>query len=393
MKKMLQSAKHFFSRADMLLLFLCVATTTFGIVIVASATQYFGSSRYLSIQIAALILGILFYALFTMLDIDIIAERREVLFLFNLLFIALLRTPWGTEAGGNRSWLDIPGLPFNIQPIEICKITFIILLAKIMSVRQNTLSKPATIAQMTFHVVFLFGVILIMSRDAGVGMVYLLIFLVMLWTGGVRWSWFAIGFGALAILIPIAWNLEIGGASLIGDYQKQRIMMIFDPSIDPDGVDIRWQTNQSLMTLTNGGVTGQGLFNGSRTQIGALAEQHTDFIFSVIGEELGILGCIFVLVLELAIIIRCIYVGIKSDNYMNRQICIGIAGMLGWQIIINVGMCIGLTPVIGLTLPFISYGGSSLITMFIAMGIVSGIHMRPAPDISAHYVRPPYYHP
>ncbi len=393
MNKLLQAVKYFFSRADMLLLFLCVATTTFGIVMVASATQHFGTTRNLMIQIIALFLGILFYALLTMIDIDIIAERREVLFLFNLLFIALLRTPLGTTIGGNRSWLDIPGLPFNIQPVELCKITFVILLAKIMSVHRNSISKPNTVLRMGFHVVFIFGVILVMSRDAGVGMMYLLIFAVMLWTGGVHWSWFAIGVGALAVLFPIAWNLNIGGSTLISEYQKQRIQMIFDASIDPQGVDIRWQTNQSLMTLTNGGVTGQGLFNGSRTQIGALAEQHTDFIFSVIGEELGILGCIFVLLLEVTIILRCIYVGIKSGNYMNRQICIGMASMLAWQIVINVGMCLGLTPVIGLTLPFISYGGSSLITMFMAMGVVSGIHMRPAPDTSAHYVRPPSYHP
>ena len=99
----------------------------------------------------------------------------------------------------------------------------------------------------------------------------------------------------------------------------------------------------------------------------------------------------FLCYLLLGIVARCIFVGVKSGNYMNRQICIGIAGMMIWQIFINVGMCIGLTPVIGLTLPFISYGGSSLLTMFAAMGIISGIHMRPAPDSSAHYIRPTYY--
>ena len=148
--------------------------------------------------------------------------------------------------------------------------------------------------------------------------------------------------------------------------------------------------DRSLLTLTGGGVTGQGLFSGTRTQAGALSQQHTDFIFSVIGEELGIVGCTFVLLLLAVIVARCIYVGVKSGSYMNRQVCIGMAGMLIWQIIINVGMCVGLTPVIGLTLPFISYGGSSILTMFAAMGIVSGIHMRPAPDASAHYIRPPY---
>ena len=108
-------------------------------------------------------------------------------------------------------------------------------------------------------------------------------------------------------------------------------------------------------------------------------------IFSAIGEELGMLGCLAVLILLTAIIIRIIHVGIKSGNYMNRLICVGIAGMLTAQVFINIGVCIGLVPVIGLTLPFFSYGGSSLVTMFFAMGIVSGINMRPAPDSSARY--------
>ena len=101
------------------------------------------------------------------------------------------------------------------------------------------------------------------------------------------------------------------------------------------------------------------------------------------------LGCAAVLILLSAIIIRIIYVGIKSGNYMNRMICVGIAGMLSVQILINVGVCLGLVPVVGLTLPFFSYGGSSLVTMFLAMGIVSGINMRPAPDVHARYIRPP----
>ena len=164
--------------------------------------------------------------------------------------------------------------------------------------------------------------------------------------------------------------------------------MLFDPSIDPDGVGVRWDTSRSLQAIQNGGMTGQGLYNGTMIQSRSIYAQHTDFIFSAIAEELGMIGCIVVLILLTAIVIRIIYVGIKSQNYMNRIICIGIAGMLLFQIIINVGMCLGLLPVIGLTLPFVSYGGSSIVTMFMAMGVVSGIHMRPAPDSSARYIRP-----
>ena len=166
--------------------------------------------------------------------------------------------------------------------------------------------------------------------------------------------------------------------------------MIFDPTIDPEGLDVRWHTARSLISLQGGGMTGQGLYHGTQTQAGSLNAQHTDFIFSAIGEELGLIGCLFVLLLLTAIVIRCIVVGIQSGSYMNRLICIGIAGMLVFQIMVNVGMCMGVFPVIGLTLPFISYGGTSIVTMFAAMGIVSGIRMRPAPDSAARYIRPAY---
>lgn len=388
MKKLMRSLRFFFSRADMLLLFLCVLASTFGIVAVASATQHYASSRFIMVQLVALMLGIMLYILFTLIDIDIIAERRELLFLFNMFFIALLFTPLGTEVSGNRSWLNIPGIPFNIQPAEICKITFIILIAKTTSVYQRTISRPGTVIRLGFHLIFIFGLIVLASGDDGVALMFILIFLIMLWAGGVHWGWFLAGFAILIVIFPILWK-----SSLFDEYQRNRILMIFDETIDPEGSGIRWHTNQSLLSLTGGSVMGQGLFQGQRTQTGALSQQHTDFIFSVIGEELGIVGCTLVLLLLLSIVIRCVYVGVKSGNYMNRMICVGIAGMLTCQIIINVGMCLGLTPVIGLTLPFISYGGSSIITMYMAMGIVSGIHMRPAPDSSAHYVRPPYYNP
>lgn len=388
MRRVLQAFRNFFNKADLLLLALCLVTNIFGIIMVASASNWMNSNRNVIVQIVATVLGVIAYFVFTMIDIDIIAERREILFLFNALFIAMLFTPLAVDVSGNRSWIRIPGIPFNIQPPEICKITFIILIAKTMSVYQRKISSPMTVFRLGFHLIFIFGLIYVASSDVGSALMYVLIFLIMLWAGGVHWSWFAIG-GTLAVIgAPIVMR-----SGLVQDYQRQRVMMIFDPAIDPDGSGVRWHTKNSLLTLSNGGVTGQGLFQGSRTQVGALSQQHTDFIFSVIGEELGIIGCILVLAMLTAIIVRCVYVGVKSGNYMNRQVCIGIAAMLIWQIIINVGMCIGLTPVIGLTLPFISYGGSSVITMYAALGIVSGIYMRPAPDSSAHYIRPPYYKP
>ena len=232
------------------------------------------------------------------------------------------------------------------------------------------------------------GLIVVISRDVGSALVFLFIFLVVAFVGGVRSWWFLAAFLAAAALSPLLWKY------FFSDNQKLRILVPFDPTIDPDGTGVRWDTNRSIAMLSGGGISGQGLFKG--TMLGghvahhAIAAQHTDFIFSAIGEELGILGCLFTLLLLLAIVGRCIWVGMHTPNYMNRLICIGIAAMLVFQIMINVGMCIGILPVIGLTLPFISYGGSSIITVFLAMGVVSGIHMRPDPEAKSPYIQPRY---
>lgn len=390
MRKVLSTIQYFFRSGDMMLLFLCLLASGFGVIMIASATAYQNDSNMILVQIVAIFLGIILFFLFSMLDIEVLSERREVLFVFNFLFISMLFTPMAVDVNGNKSWLDIPLLPFNLQPSEICKITFIMIIAKTMDAYRNNISKFSTILRLGFHLAFIVGLLLVASGDAGSALMYILIFFVMLWTGGVHWVYFLVGIGALAVIVPIVWNLKIGDWTPIADYQRNRIMMIFDSSIDPYGSGIRWHTKNSLLTLTNGSITGQGLFNGIRTQTGALSQQHTDFIFSVVGEELGIIGCILVLLILFLIIFHCIRVGIRSGSYMNRQICIGIGSMLIWQVIINVGMCIGVTPVIGLTLPFFSYGGSSIVSTFASMGIISSIYMHPNADLEQRYIRPPY---
>lgn len=371
----------FIKKADMVLLLLCIVTTIFGIVAISSATNYYGSDRYVTVQTAALVLGICIYILLTLIDVDIIAERRELLMIFCVLFIGSLKF-FGTKGDtGNKSWLYLPFLPVSIQPAEICKIFFIVILAKTMSVSKNKLSSPLTIGKMAGLTAFLFLLIVYVSADTGVALIYLGIFAVMAFAGGVNIMWFVAALAGLGVAAPIIWPL-------LRSDQKDRILMLFDPSIDPNGIDVRYDTIRSLQAIENGGMTGQGLYNGTMIQSRSIYAQHTDFIFSAIAEELGMLGCMAILLLLVAIVIRIIFVGIKSHSYMNRIICIGIAGMLLVQIIINVGMCLGVLPVIGLTLPFVSYGGSSIVTMFMAMGVVSGIHMRPAPDADARYIRP-----
>lgn len=377
-----RAIRDFIKKADMVLLLLCTVASVFGIVIISSATNYLGSTRYVLIQVLALILGIAFFVLFTLIDIDIIAERRELLLIFCVIFICMLKV-FGVEGTtGNRSWLHFSFLPFNLQPGEICKVLYIIIIAKTMSVKQNHLSSPLNMAKLGGITLLLFGLIIVVSYDDGVALNYLLIFVIMAFVGGVNIGWFLAALGVITLVSPLIWT------KFLDTYQRDRILVLFDSSVDPDAHGVRWQMNRSLRMLQNGGIAGQGLFRGNMVQAGLTPAQHTDFIFSSTGEELGMLGCILVLLLLAAIIIRCVHVGIKSENYMNRLICIGIAGMLLAQISVNVGMCLGIFPVVGLTLPFFSYGGSSIVTMFSAMGIVSGIYMRPAPDSNARYIRP-----
>ena len=279
-------------------------------------------------------------------------------------------------------------LPFNIQPAEICKITYILIMASVIASHQNNLSSIPSVGHMIFHLALLFGVNYALSSDMGVSLIFIAIFVGMTWSGGVGMGWF-IGAGCgLAVAAPVLWNLIPDD-----NYMKARIAVLFDPSLDPNGTGPLYQTVRALRSLTGGGLTGQGLFEGNRTQTtGALFAQHTDFIFSAIGEELGFVGCAFVVVLMTLIIVRCIWVGIHSQDLLRRLVCFGVASALAFQIIVNIGMNIGVMPVIGVTLPFISYGGSSLITLYIMLGLVSGVYARPSPTKQERYIRAPLYY-
>ena len=368
----------------MVLLLLCLVTSALGIVCIASATsaaKFEGNSRYIILQIVATLMGVFIFAVMSSIDLETMSEYRNVLVAFNVCLLLML-VPFGTDNNsGNRSWLDIPGLPFMIQPAEICKITYIVIMASVMKSHQNRISHPVSVMHMVMHLGILVGLNMILSKDAGVSLIFVFIFIGMAFAGGVSLIWFGLAIGGIAVAFPILWQF-------LGTYQRNRILILFDSSIDPLGINEGYHYKINLLSLTGGGLTGQGLFNGTRTQGGNLFAQHTDYIFSSIGEELGFLGCILVLCMELAIIFRIIYVGTKSPDYLRRLICFGAASALIFQVSSNVGMCIGLTPVIGLTLPFVSYGGSSTVSLYAMLGLVSGVHARPAAPSHERYIRP-----
>ena len=381
MRKYFRELMDFFRKGDLVLLALCLLTTIVGVVIVSSATDYMNSTRFVVIQLAAAAMGVLVFALISSIDLDIIMEYRPFLVFFNCVFLLML-IPFGVTHGGNRSWLDIPGLPFEIQVAEILKTTYILIMASVMSSHQNRLSKIPSIMHMCFHLLLLVALNMVLSKDAGVSLIFVFIFIGMTFAGGVNKGWFMLALSGIAVGSPILWTM-------LGQHQRDRIQVLFDPTIDPTATGIRWHTNQGMLSLTGGDLMGQGLFNGRRTSVGALKAQHTDYIFSAIGEELGFIGCMAIILLEFAIIARIIYVGIKSPDFARRVVCFGAAAALIFQVTSNIGMNLGVMPVIGLTLPFISYGGSSLLSLYAMLGLVSGVFARPAPGKQGMYVQPP----
>ena len=384
MRRFFEELKEFPRKGDMVLLVLCLIVAGFGCICIASATsaEKFGSNlRYIIVQLASVGLGVMAYALVSSIDVELISEHRGALVVFNTLLLLML-LPFGTDNNtGNRSWLDIPGLPVMIQPAEICKITYVLIMASVMSSHQNNISTIPSVMHMVMHLGLLVGLNMVMSRDAGVSLIFVFIFIGMAFAGGVSLWWFALAIGSIAAMIPIVWPL-------LGQYQRERILILIDPSFDAMGTGARYHSKINLQSLTGGGWAGQGLFNGNRTQGGNLFAQHTDYIFSSMGEELGFLGCVLIMVLEFAIIARCVFVGMRCQDYMRRLICFGAASALMFQLMINIGMCIGVMPVIGLTLPLISYGGSSVVTIFAMLGLVSGAYARPQSLSHERYIQP-----
>ena len=365
----------FFQQADLVLLGLCCVATLYGIVLIFSATRYLGSNKLVVVQFVAMLLGICMYITFSMVDLEVLMKRWKWVLAFNILFILLLRTPLGISRGGNRAWLKFPGIPVNIGPAEVVKITFVLLLAKqlewLREEKRDLKSFPSAL-MVGAHAIGMCGFYFLVSGDMGNGLVFLFIFICMAFVAGFALRWFVLLFGGGTAAVAAAWKLGI-----MPDYMQGRFLALFDHNYDPLGVG--WHQNRSLLTLGAGGWFGQGYLKGTQTQSAdswSLPGRHTDFIFSVCGEELGLVGCLAVIALLAAIIIRVLLVAKNSQTSFYCCVCVGMAAMLIFQTLINIGMCLFIMPTIGITLPFFSYGGSSIVTLFAAMGVVSGIKKR-----------------
>ena len=379
------SIRAFLDQGDRLLLALCLIASGFGLVLIFSATRYIGGYRNIIIQALAICLGVAVYILLSSVDIELFTEKSwKWMLAFNVVINGLILTPLGYEAGGNRSWLSIPGFPVNLQPGEIAKLTFVLLLAwQITRLQERGISRPSSVFQIAGHTLVMFGIIAVTSGDFGMGLTYLFIFVIMAWAGGVKKRWFLLAAVVCVVGAVVIWP------RISHMYFAQRFAVVIDHLLgNPDTLyeqtqGAGWQQTRSILAIGSGGLTGMGYLNGVQTQSlykQSLPARETDEIFAVCGEEFGLVGCVLLLLLLGAIILRCIWVARRACSPRSALIAMGYAGMLLAQVGVNVGMCLYVFPVVGLTLPFISYGGSSIVTMFAAMGVVSGIKMRSLPS-------------
>lgn len=379
------SLREFFHKGDLLLLGLCTAASLYGLLLIFSATRYIGGYRNIIVQSAAIVLGIVVYIFLSSVDFELFTEKSwKLLLIGSLGFILLTLTPLGISVGGNRSWLSIPGFPVNIQPAEIAKLSFVLLFSlQCTRLQERGISRPGSVFQLVGHTGLMCAAIAVASGDFGMALTYLVIFVVVSWSAGVKKRWFLLAILLSAGLLFFIWpHVE-------DLYFFRRITVVIDHLTgNPDTIweqtqGVGYQQTRSLLAIGSGGLFGMGYLQGTQTQSKStvsIIDRETDEIFAVCGEELGLVGCALVLLLLSAIILRCIWVSRRASSPHSALIAMGFAGMLLIQTAVNVGMCLYVFPVIGLTLPFFSYGGSSIVTMFAAMGIISSIKMRSLPS-------------
>ncbi len=355
----------FIRETDKLLFFLCVFATGYGCLAVYSATRYLDTLRPTFVQIIGMVIGIAAAIVISTIDFERFTKYWYLLIGIGVIPVILtFFFGWAPEGTDDKAWLNLGFTTF--QPSELLKICFIITFATHLSAAKPTINKLKTLIPICIHGAA--PVLLIhFQGDDGTALVFAVMVLCMMWAAGVSWKYFLLAFTALIACSPIIYFL------IMNDEQRARLINMFD--IESDIMGATYQQYRGRMALANGGLRGQGLFNGSLTQAGGVPEGQNDFIFVSIGEELGFIGCMLVLVLLAAICFRAVNIARKCKKQSGKLICIGFFGMIFAQIIINVGMCIALMPVIGVTLPFFSAGGTSLICVYLGVGLVLSVYM------------------
>jgi rod shape determining protein RodA len=354
-------SRRFWEDFDWLLLASALLLSIISITEIYSATMAQGAEHYFIRQAAWVGVGIVLLFVIAAIDYHIISEHIPWLYILSLgalLYTLLL----GHRVSGSKSWVGIGSI--TIQPSEFIKMVAVVALARYLSeLRSARYMSFAQIVKACAIVFVPMGLILL-QPDLGTSLTYLPAIAVGLFVRGIRpvaLISLVLGF---VLILPVSWFV-------LKPYQQERIKTFLDPERDPLGKG--YQVTQSKIAIGAGGLLGKGVFHGSQNQLGFLPTRHTDFIFSVVGEELGFVGVIGTLGLLSFIIFRSIYNAQTARDNLGMFISMGVAGIYFFHLIVNVGMVIGFMPTTGIPLPFLSYGGSSVLTAFIALGLVMSV--------------------
>lgn len=351
---------------DKVLLGVCIILVCISLCIIGSATHINqGSINYDFVmkQGGFFLVNLIVVLGISRFDYTKLRAASKPLYVINLLMLAAVMFV-GTSALGAQRWIQLG--PVTIQPSEFSKLIMIICLADMVADRIDTLDSYKSLMPIALFVGIPFLLVL-KQPDLGTSLVFLAIALGMVFLANVKLSLLGNIFGVAVLLAPAGWFF-------LKDYQKDRILVFLDPNIDPFGAG--YHIIQSKIAIGSGMLFGKGLFHGTQSQLNFLPENHTDFIFSVIGEELGFLGCVFILFLYFILIYRAIMVAKDCKDSFGMLVAVGIVSMWSFQLLINVGMTCGIMPVTGIPLPFMSYGVSALTTNMVSLGLLLSIYMR-----------------
>jgi len=340
---------------DPYLFFSLLLLSSLGLFFLFSASN--ADISIVSKQFLYVIAGFIIMILVSQPDPDIFRRTSGLLLIFSFLLLGLTYL-FGPEINGAQRWVRIG--PFSFQSSELLKLAVPIFLAnflfnKKLPIQRNEIFISLLIIFFCFFIVF-------SQPDLGTALIIAFSGLFVLFLSGLSWSFMG---GSLALLIlssPFIWNI------LLQPFQRQRIATFFNQDLDPFGAS--WNIIQSKVAIGSGGLFGKGFGEGSQTQLNFLPETETDFIFSVIGEEFGFLGVLFLLSIYLFILLRCLYLALNARDRFCRLVIGGLSLTFAANLIINLCMVVGLLPVVGMPLPFISKGGSSLLSLFFAFGII-----------------------
>lgn len=367
MKNITSKIMDYMRYTDKFLWLLLIAINTISLLLIASM-QRTGDYNFLKTQCFALTLGLIGAIIISCIDYKYIKKLWWAAAIIGLgLLMLVFKFGIMVEGTDDMAWIEIAGI--SVQPSEIVKICFIITL----SFHLSYLSQNAKIKSF-WHICLLavhgaIPVLLIhFQGDDGSALIFALIFVIMTFAAGVQLRYYILSLAAILLAAPFVWT------KVMNEDQKNRILVLFD--LDDNAKSVYgWQQYQGKLSIASGGYTGEGLFNGQRVEYGIVPEQENDFIFTVAGEELGFIGCCVILILFLIILLRIFYKSASARDEFGQNLCIGVFALILSQTVVNLGMVLGLLPVVGVTLPFFSAGGTSLLCLIICMGIVQSVHI------------------